>query len=284
MKKIGFIGSGNMGEAIISALIKSNSFLPEAIFASDVNKERLNLINHKYKIITTQDNISLFKNCDIIILAVKPQQLDLLLSNISDALQLSILDNKISKKLIISIAAGFTIKKIESKLYKNLSQDLKNNLPIIRSMPNTPALVLSGITGICANQYATQQDIEESKNILSKIGKVIDFSEEDLDAVTAVSGSGPAYVFYLAQNMISGAIKAGLNQEKSYELVIETLKGSIKLLEESKELPTELIRKVMSPGGTTEAAFKILQANKVEESIINAILSAKNRSKELSLI
>ena len=149
-------------------------------------------------------------------------------------------------------------------------------------MPNAPALVLAGISGMSANRYAKPDDIQIAKTILGALGSVIEFNEADLDAVTALSGSGPAYVFYLIESMIAGGISNGLDAQQAARLTLETLKGAIKLMEERKEPPEDLRRKVTSPGGTTEAALKVLEQNHVKKDIVAAITAATQRSRELS--
>jgi len=174
-------------------------------------------------------------------------------------------------------------------LYNSLDNDSIEKLPIIRVMPNTPALVLAGMSGMSANKYTKAEDLNTIKIILEAIGKVIEFQEEDLDAeeedldaVTALSGSGPAYVFYIAEAMIEGGIKVGLEPDKAAMLTVATIQGALKLMEESNESPEILRRKVTSPGGTTEAAFKVLEKNRVKQNVIEAIKAATIRSKELS--
>lgn len=277
-KKTGFIGAGNMGEAFVGAIIKSNLLSPSMIYVSDINQERLAIFRSNYGISATNDNIKLFSKCDIIILAVKPQLINKVLTEITKQKDYMIAD----KKLIISIAAGIPLRKIEDLLYTPLDEKSRTKLPIIRVMPNTPALVLSGMSGMSANRYASVEDVNVARTILKAMGKVIEFNEDDLDAVTALSGSGPAYVFYLIESMIEGGINAGLNPNDAYTLTIATLKGSLALIEELNESPETLRKKVTSPGGTTEAAFKILENNRVKQNIIDAIAAATLRSKELS--
>lgn len=275
--KIGFIGIGNMGEALVGALIKSKITAPKYIYASDTNGKKLKSMSKKYGIRTLDDNIRLFMECSIIILAIKPQHMGQVLSQLSENTDYTISQ----KKLVISIAAGVSIRRLESLLYKPLSEKSRKKLPIVRVMPNTPALVLAGMAGMSANKFASRNDINLSKAILKSAGEVIEFKEKDLDSVTAVSGSGPAYVFYFIESMIAGGTKAGLNLKQSKALTLETVKGAVQLLEESGESPETLRKKVAAPGGTTEAALKVLEKAKFKERIIQAIAAAKNRSKEL---
>ena len=276
-KKIGFIGAGNMGEAFIGAIIKADIFSPSMIYACDAKKERLDYLTRVYGISAFDDNFKLFSASDVVILAVKPQQIDEVLSQIASDRSYEIS----GRKMIISIAAGFSIRKLEDLLYTPLDENAKKKFPVIRVMPNTPALVRAGIAGMSANRNAVSEDINIARIILEATGEVIEFKEEDLDAVTAVSGSGPAYIFYLVEAMIQGGVDLGLDLEDAASLTRATLRGAVSLLEELKESPEVLRRKVTSPGGTTEAAIKVLDDNRVKEHIVKAIDTAARRSKEL---
>jgi len=277
-RRIGVIGAGNMGEAFVGAILRAGISDPSMIFVSDINKERLDILVKRHGIKTIDDNTALFSECGVVILAVKPQQMDLLLSEIAVQKGYHISD----RKVVISIAAGITLKKLEDLLYSPLKENSKKKLPIIRVMPNTPALVLSGMSGMSSNRYATADDVKMAREILSSMGKVIEFKEDELDAVTALSGSGPAYVFYLVESMIQAGINIGLDPDDAAILTLTTLKGALKLMEERNESPERLRQQVTSPGGTTEAAFKVLEKNGVKQSLIEAVKAARRRSKELS--
>ncbi len=279
VQKIGFIGAGNMGEAFTGALVKSGIFEPSQIFLSDTSENRLDMLKKNFNINTLKDNLELFFQCDIIMLAVKPQIMTQVLSQLVQQAGKRIAEKR---KLIISIAAGIKTEKIEALLYQGLDDTSRQNLPVIRVMPNTPALVLSGMSGMCSNRYTTAEDIAVTRQILETIGKVIIFREQEMDAVTAVSGSGPAYVFYLIESMLEAGISLGLDPDDALTLTTTTLKGALTLMEEKKESPETLRQKVTSPGGTTEAAFKVLEGNRVKDIFIEALTAAANRSKELS--
>jgi len=277
--KTGIIGAGNMGEAFAGAMIKAKIFSPSMIFLSDINQTRLDFLNKKYGVLTTTDNVKLFLDCDVVLLAVKPQHIKNLLEQIS-------LDEKYSvarRKIVISIAAGIPIHKIEKFLYAPLDEKIQKNLPVIRVMPNTPSLVLSGMSGISLNKNVSKEDYGISVTILEAMGKVIKFDEKALDAVTALSGSGPAYVFYLIESMIEGGVKLGLDPKDAFTLTLSTLKGAVALIEDLKESPEALRQKVTSPGGTTEAAIKVFEEKKVKDCIVEAMTAAATRSKELSI-
>ena len=276
-KSIGIIGGGNMGEAFAGAMIKSGIYSPFSITVSDIMPERLNILKNTYEINVTQDNFMLFDTCHVLILAIKPQQMDHVLNDIATHPQFSLKD----RKLIVSIAAGVTIGKIENLLYRSLEENFRRMLPVIRVMPNTPSLVLQGMSGMSVNQYANQEDIKLARTILEAMGHVIEFDETHLDAVTGLSGSGPAYVFYLIESMIAAGLELNLNYDDARTLAINTVKGAASLIEANGESAEELRKKVTSPGGTTEAAFKILEKNQVKKTFIKAITAAAERASEL---
>ena len=276
-KTIGFIGTGNMGEAFIGAIIKSGLCPPSSILASDINKERLTLLNNRYDITVTDDNFKLFTKSDIVILAIKPQQMEQALSGIITQKTYNIS----KRKLVISIAAGIKIEKIENLLYEPLDEKQRENLPVIRVMPNTPVLVLQGMSGLSPNRFVKRDELDMAMTLLKATGKVLEFSEKQLDAVTALSGSGPAYVFYMIESMIKGGIEAGLTEDEARTLSLTTLKGALTMMEELTEAPEALRQKVTSPGGTTEAAIKVMENGGVKEIIIKAIATAAQRSREL---
>lgn len=278
--KIGLIGGGSMGEAFVGALAKSVISDSSMIIVSDVSDKRLAELRNTYGVSVTADNSRIFAECNVIILAVKPQQMGEVLSGISEKPGYRITE----RKVVVSIAAGISLKKIEDLLYTPLDEASKERLPIIRVMPNTPALVLAGMSGMSANRYALDEDRAVARNILSSMGRVIEFEENDLNAVTALSGSGPAYVFYLVESMIAAGIKTGLSSDDASVLTLTTLKGALALLEGRSASAEQLREQVTSPGGTTEAAFRVLDKNGVKESIIDAICEAKHRAEELSSI
>ncbi len=281
-RKIGFIGAGNMGEAMTGAIIQGQITPASRIYVSDVSRERLDMMRRTYGVQILTDNFKLFSECDIVMIAVKPQQMNQALSEIAGHKDYAVRE----RKLIISIAAGIPIRKIENMLYGSpilkLDENSRKNLPIIRVMPNTPALVLSGMSGMSPNLYASAEDISICKRILESMGKVIEFEEEKLDAVTALSGSGPAYFFYLAEAMTADGIHLGFTPEHAAELTLGTLQGSVKLMAERNESPESLRRKVTSPGGTTEAALKVMESHHLKQIIVDAVAAAARRSKELS--
>ena len=263
-KKIGFIGAGNMAEALVSGLIKSG-ISHKIIFVSDIDEKRLKYFSKKYKVNKISNNILVVKNADVVVLAVKPYQIDDVLKETGGFF------NK--KKVLISIAAGTRIRKIEKYLGK---------VPVVRSMPNTPALIGKGAFAVSSGSYATTKHLKTAESLLGTCGIVIRFPETKIDAVTAVSGSGPAYLFYIAEIMRKTAQKMGLDKETAKKLVNQTLLGSSKMLVELKDEPDALRAKVTSKGGTTQAALDVLTKRKFAGIFEEAIFAAMKRSKKIS--
>jgi pyrroline-5-carboxylate reductase len=275
---IGFIGAGNMGEAFIDAVIQSGLLPAAKISVADVDPGRLDYLNEKYGVTVLRDNGKLFQSCRMVVLAVKPQQLPAVLKDVSGRRGYRLSE----RKLVISIAAGFAIRKMEEILYPPLDAESVRNLPIIRVMPNTPALVLSAVSGMSPNRFVTEEDARVARTLLQAVGEVIEFEEEALDAVTALSGSGPAYVFYLVESMTKAGIQMGLEPGAAASLAVATLRGAATLLEASGESPEELRRKVTSPGGTTAAAIDVFEKRGFKPIIVAAIAAATRRAQELS--
>lgn len=257
-----------MAEALIKGIINANVYKPQNIFVSDIRPERLSFLAKEYGVHTLDENPTLAAKVDILLLCVKPQ-------NMTDALQ-SIKDAVTDKTLVISIAAGIKTDNIAAEL---------GDRPIVRVMPNTPALIGEGASALFANDKAKPM-LEKAKMIFSAVGKAVTVDQEDLiDTVTAVSGSGPAYYFLLTEEMIKAAAKLGLPDDVARELVLQTAKGAALLAAERNkygESPAKLRQKVTSPGGTTEAALKVLAQGKFGPLVEAAIKRARDRSKELS--
>jgi pyrroline-5-carboxylate reductase len=263
-KKIAFIGAGNMAEALIRGLLVNKAVKPSQIIAADVRPERLEFFAGAFGIRTTSDNAAALRDATIVVLAIKPQQMSEALSTLRPP----------PAALIISIAAGVTTSRIE--------RELGGRVRVIRAMPNTPALVGAGAAALAKGAHATDDDLATAEAILGAVGLTVRVDEEMIDAVTALSGSGPAYIFLVAEAMIKAGVAAGLEEDLAKRLAIQTLYGASKLLMESQEEPESLRRKVTSPGGTTEAALKVMGDRKLVEIFAEAIKAAARRSKELS--
>ena len=263
--KIAFIGGGNMAEAIINGLLSQRTIEPSAIYVADKREERCAFLHAEYTINSVADNSDAISQANIIILAVKPQNLPQLAEEISG------ID---SSKLIVSILAGIPTQKIQDML----GADLR----VVRVMPNTAALVKQAMAGIAGGINATPTDIETVTYIFEQLGKVLVVNESDIDLITGVSGSGPAYVFYFIEAMRDAAIEHGMPKENADLLVTQTFKGALELLTRSNDDPTALRAKVTSKGGTTEQGIAILDKCNVRKIIYDMIHAAVTRSKELS--
>jgi pyrroline-5-carboxylate reductase len=268
VSKIGFIGGGNMAEALIKGMIAAKVYPPQSIIASDIQAERLEYLKEQYAIGTEADNTAVARSVDVLILSVKPQ-------NMAEALE-SIKGQLGVNTLVISIAAGIKVSKITNAL---------GDIAVVRVMPNTPALIGEGASALFANEKAKAM-LDKAISIFSAVGKAVVVEDEGLiDTVTAVSGSGPAYYFLLMEEMIKAAVESGLSNEAAKDLVLQTAKGAALLAAEgnkNNESVSELRRKVTSPGGTTEAALKVLADGRFGLLIAKAIKKAQDRSRELS--
>ncbi len=278
-RKIAFIGAGNMAEAMIGAILRAGLRQPEDIVISDTNTERIEKLTRVYGLAAASSNAEAVEASDIVVLAVKPQRIDTVLAELAGA---GCFENISSRKLLVSVAAGIPLARVEQFIYAGRSGREMAYMPLIRVMPNTPALVGAGMSGLCANNYATQEDLDAARSIFSSMGEVLVFGEEKMDAVTAVSGSGPAYGFYLIEAMTEAGERLGLAREEASKLARGAISGAVSLIEQTNQDPQDLRSKVTSPGGTTEAAITLLEANQVKDSIIEAVLAAARRSRELS--
>ncbi len=268
-KKIAFIGAGNMGDALISGLLGSESSVPDNIICSDVRQSKLDEFKSKYKVRTAGSNLEAVSDADIIIYAVKPQILASVLIETAPKLDMS--------KLVISIAAGVPLAAMETCVQKDLR--------LIRVMPNIAAAVKEAATAIAAGEHATQEDVNLTMEIFSSIGKCILLKENYLmDAITGLSGSGPAYIFLIVDALADAGVKVGLSRQDSLFLAAQTVMGAAKLLIETQEHPGQLKDKVTSPGGTAIAGLATLESGGLRTTLINAVEAATNRSKELGVM
>jgi pyrroline-5-carboxylate reductase len=260
MIKLGIIGGGNMGEAIIAG---AQDFC--SIRVSELSVNRQQYLNRNYKVITS-DTESLALLSDMIILAVKPQDIEEVLEDIKEFIG--------RNKIIVSIAAGITTRFLESRL--------GSHIKVIRAMPNMPAMSAAGMTALCRGQYSFAEDLQQAQLIFNRLGLTSIVKEDLMDKITAVSGSGPAYVFLFVDCMLKAAKALGLDEKLAERLVLTTFAGSINFLQKRNIDPEELIKMVASKGGTTEAALNVFKKKKFETIIREAVKSAAKRSQELS--
>lgn len=260
MLNIGVIGGGNMGEAIIAGAHKQHK-----VFVCEISFRRRSYLKNKYRC-QCGDLETLLAKSDYVVLAIKPQDFEGMLTQIA---AFDVMDI-----IFISIAAGVPTRKIERLLEQDVS--------VIRAMPNMPAMIGEGVTGIAGGQFSRNKEVKEAAGILSGLGKTVVVQERQIDAITAVSGSGPAYVFYFVECMTKAARGLGLNSKQADELVMSTLLGSAHMLAESKESAEQLRRKVTSKGGTTQAALEVLTDAKVDKVFQEAFRAARDRAKELA--
>ncbi|MBW8015318.1 MAG: pyrroline-5-carboxylate reductase [Planctomycetes bacterium] len=268
MSSIGFIGAGNMAQALINGIIQADQFAPADVLVSDISGERLVWLAKKYGVVAVSNNTAIADKADIIVLSVKPQVMAGVLEEIKNSVK--------KTSVVISIAAGITVAAISEAL---------GDIQVIRVMPNTPSLVSEGMSGLYSPN-ASDNTMQNALEIFSAVGKAVIVEKEDLiDAVTAISGSGPAYFFLLMEEMIKTAQKLGLPEDIATDLVLQTAKGAAILAEIAQfngESAEELRRKVTSPGGTTEAAINTFKNAQLDKLVEKALTAAYDKSKELS--
>ncbi len=264
-KTIAFLGAGNMAEALMKGLLRAHVAAPSEIICTDKRGERGPELTHKYGVRFEKENLVAVREASIVVLSVKPQAMNRLLEEIKPALDES--------KLVISIAAGVPIEAIERKV--------GHGIRIIRTMPNTPALVGAGATALAAGEHATEADLVQAKALFEAVGMAVVVEEPLLDAVTGLSGSGPAYIFLIIEALADGGVKAGLARDQAQELAAQTVLGSAKLLIETGEHPGRLKDQVTSPGGTAIAGLHTLEAGGLRTTLMDAVEVATNRSREL---
>ncbi len=261
-----------MAEAIVRGLLSASFIKANNIFVSEPSKSKRDALQADYKIKVTADNLELVKKCEIIILAVKPQILNEVLHDIR-----SLVDRD---KLIISVAAGVPISIIDGIL----SGKENKKFSVVRTMPNTPALVQAGVTAIAAGKHVSKTAVKIAHRIFEAVGRTVDVEEAHLDAVTGLSGSGPAYIFMIIEALSDAGVKMGLARDVSNTLTLQTILGSAKLAQETGKHPGELKDMVTSPAGTTIAGLHALEDGGLRTTLMNAVEEATLRSRELGLI
>jgi pyrroline-5-carboxylate reductase len=268
-KVVGFIGAGNMGEVLIRGLLNSGKVEKTDIIASDSNQERLAFISDTYGVRTTPSNIELVEQSSIVIIAVKPQNIDDLLDELSTSSH--------ENHLFISIAAGITTEKLSSKMHHRSG--------IIRVMPNAPASVLAGIAAVYPGRNVSPGDLQRAVSIFECVGKTVIIKNEALmDVVTGLSGSGPAFVFLVIESLSDAGVQLGISRKESSLLAAQTVYGAAKMLLETGRHPSELKDIVATPGGTTFAGLKMLEKGNFRSTIMEAVEAATTRSRELGTL
>ena len=271
MKKLGFVGGGNMAEALIGGLIAAKLFKPSDLIASDVAPARRRTLSRRYRIATSADNREVAREASALLLAVKPQQIDSVMAELRDAINQ---DRRAKSRLVISIAAGVTIARIAAALGACAR--------VIRVMPNAPAMVGEGMAAIVLGDRATRADLKFALNLFGSVGDAVALPDESmLDAVTALSGSGPAYVYLFVKSMCEAAAKEGLPAPLAMRMALKTVAGAERMMRMSKQDVDQLIRTVASPGGTTEAALRRLAQAGFSDIVASALRAAAARSREL---
>lgn len=264
-KTLGFVGGGQMAEALIKGLLSKEFLKPGQITASDLSEVRRNYLGKTFGISTTSENKEAVKVSEIIILAVKPQVMSTVLEEIGPVVS--------SNHLVVSIAAGITVHFLE----KRLPEDTK----VVRVMPNTPALVQAGAAALCKGTAAGPGDLDMVREILDAVGKAVVVPESLMDAVTGLSGSGPAYIFTFIEGLIDAGVREGLPRSVARDLVVQTVLGAALMCQNTERHPAELTAMVTSPGGTTVAGLHVLERGALRGIIMDAVRAATERSREL---
>ncbi|MBO8136654.1 MAG: pyrroline-5-carboxylate reductase [Desulfotomaculum sp.] len=262
---IGFIGGGVMAEALIEGIIKSELVPAEKIYVSDPDMERLSILQEKNKVNTTENNVQLVQTADILVIAVKPQVLPEVLAEIKPYIN--------RKHWIITFAAGIPTRYIENKL---------GNVPVVRVMTNTACLVSEGASAVACGSYAGKEHESMCAAIFNSVGKVVTVKEELLDAVTGLSGSGPAYMYVIMEAMIDAGVRVGLPRKIATELTVQTMLGAARMALETGKHPGRLKDMVTTPGGTTAAGMYELEDGGLRVTLMNAVMAATEQSKHMS--
>jgi len=262
---IGFIGAGNMAEALIRGLVRGGHVPANRIVASGPRSERLDELRTAYAIDVTSDNAAVVARCKLIVLSVKPQLLDKVLREVGDKIA--------ADALVVSIAAGIDTEAIEAAITPGVR--------VVRAMPNTPALVGAGATAISAGAHASAADLATARALFDAVGITVVLDENQLDAVTGLSGSGPAYIFLILEALADAGVKVGLSRRNAQRLAAQTVMGSAKMLLDTDEHPGRLKDMVTSPGGTAIAGLHTLEEGGLRTTLINAVETATKRAREL---
>ena len=264
-QKVSIIGGGNMGEVLARGIISAGLTDAGDVIISDLSRERLDYLSRNYGVNITESNREALENATVIILAVKPQNMGEVLREISGSVR--------GDELFISIAAGIPLRFLE--------ENLGGKVRVVRVMPNTPALIGAGATALASGSYATENDLALARGIFDSVGITVTVKEELIDAITGLSGSGPAYGFIIIEALKEGGVKMGLNEDIALTLAAQTILGAAKLCLLGDKTPAELIDMVTSPGGATIEGIRALEMGKLKETLVSAVEAATLRSKEL---
>ncbi|NYE04907.1 pyrroline-5-carboxylate reductase [Bacillus niacini] len=266
MKKIAFIGAGSMAEAFISGILENSLIDKKNVWVTNNSNEgRLKRLSDTYGVRTTYDLKELFAGADIVILSMKPKDAATAIQYIREYLT--------EKMLVVSVLAGVSMSTIETIA--------RLPIAVVRAMPNTSAAVGKSATAVAVNERVTPKQIELMKDLFGTVGLTTFVEEEQLDAVTGLSGSGPAYIYYLIEAMEKSAVEVGLDKEMASELIVQTLIGAAEMVKNSTKSSEQLRRDVTSPGGTTEAGVKVLEEHQVQHAFISCIKAATEQSKKM---
>ncbi|HTM45500.1 MAG TPA: pyrroline-5-carboxylate reductase [Polyangiaceae bacterium] len=262
---LGLIGGGNMGRALIAALLSAGKFKPSEVVASDADGEKRAALIADFGIEATADNAAVLAKAQTVVLAVKPQIISAVLQAVGSRLK--------ADQLLISVAAGVTCSSVE--------QQLPAGARVVRVMPNLPAVAQAGAAALCAGTHASAADLQHAKELFDAVGRTVVVAETQMDAVTGLSGSGPAYVMLVIEGLADGGVQMGLPRDVALLLAAQTVYGAARLLLESGEHPGALKDKVASPGGTTIAGIDALEQSGVRYAMMNAVKAATARAREL---
>jgi pyrroline-5-carboxylate reductase len=265
-RTIALLGAGRIGESLLAGLLSSGWRQPDEVVATGRREERIRDLATRHGVRTTLSNAEAVAGAGLVVIAVKPQDFETLLGEIGGLLT--------PEQTVLSVAAAISTAQIEARLAPGV--------PVVRAMPNAPSIVHEGMAGVCAGAHAGDQHLALAEDVLSHLGRVVRVPEGAMDAVTAVSGSGPAYFALLAEGMIEAGILLGLSREISTQLVVQTMLGTARLLRDERIHPVELREGVTSPGGTTIRAIQELESAGVRAALFSAIQAAMERSKELA--
>ena len=265
--KIAFLGGGNMAEALVAGIVKSKLAEPDSLLATDIAQSRLALLKDRYHIQIGTQNSEAVAWADVIILCVKPQVLDEVLTGVHVNLS--------EQHLVISVAAGVAIHSIQAQI--------TDTIPLVRAMPNTPAVIQEGVTALSGSPGLSSEHLEVAKKIFESVGQVVVVDESLMDAVTGLSGSGPAYIYLAIEALIDGGVRVGLPRNVAHILAVQTVLGAAKMVRETREHPAVLKDRVTSPGGTTIAGLQRLEEGGLRATFIEAIEAAAQRSSELGI-